>query len=86
MNRNSMNNGTISVEHLLAEQHPHADNEQRENSIENQSNSTRLANDTKKITKLPMVSTPLEYLYWSRYRFSRAIGVMMVCFNLPKVT
>ena len=59
MNKNYRNNHSIPVEHLLAEQHPHVDNEQRENSAQNRSNSSILFNVTEKKRNSSMTPTPL---------------------------
>ena len=59
MNENSMDNSAIRPEHSSAEQHPHVDNEQRENSIQNQPDPVTSDTDTEKKKKLSMHPTPL---------------------------
>ena len=60
-----MDNGDISVEHSLAEQHPHVDNEQRESSTQNQSTLAKLVVDPNKMKKSPMTPTPLYIICFS---------------------
>ncbi|CAF4123640.1 unnamed protein product [Rotaria sp. Silwood2] len=99
MSEYSMNNDDISVKHLLTEQNPRIDNDQRENSIQNRSNSARFVNVADKIKKPTMIPTPLEYSCWSRYRsatvagafsmftiIAMVIGVLTVYFTSPKLT
>ncbi len=53
-----MDNDAIIVELPLAEQHPHVDNQQGENSTQNQSNSEEIAKVINKVKTSPMNPTP----------------------------
>jgi hypothetical protein len=65
MNENSVNDGVITVEHSLVAQHPHADNHQRENSTQNQSNSEEIVKVLNKKKISPMNPTPLYISLYS---------------------
>ena len=65
MNEISVDNGGMSTEHSLGEQHPHVDDDQHENSIQNQSNAAESANVTEKKKKSPMTPTPLYIIFFS---------------------
>ncbi|CAF4195418.1 unnamed protein product [Rotaria sordida] len=99
MNKNSTSDDAISVENSPAAQHPHVDNEQRENSTQNEFNSAECATATNTTKKSSMTPTPLEFSPWSRHRSSIAagafavftiiamsIGILTVCFTSPKAT
>jgi len=60
-----MDNGAMVVEHSLAEQHPHVDNQQRENLTQNQSNSEDIVKVINKVKKSPMTPTPLYISFCS---------------------
>jgi hypothetical protein len=60
-----MDNGAMVVEHSLGEQHPYVDNQQRENSTQNQSNSEDIAKVINKVKKSPMTPTPLYISFCS---------------------
>ncbi|CAF1379593.1 unnamed protein product [Rotaria sordida] len=98
MNENSVANCAISVENSVAKQYLLVDNEQRENSTQNQSNSTKFANDTNKMKTSPMTPTYLEYSWWPLSRSLTLAGafailtiitmvtsVVIVCFTSSKV-
>jgi hypothetical protein len=60
-----MKNDAIIVELSLAEQHPHIDNQQGENSTQNQSNSEEIAKVMNKVKTSPMNPTPLYISFCS---------------------
>ncbi len=60
-----MDNGAITVEHSLAEQQPQVDNEVREKSAQNQSNSARFDNVIEKRKRTPMTPTALYIIFFS---------------------
>jgi hypothetical protein len=62
MNKDSMGNDAIIVEHSLGEQQPYIGNQQHGILIENQLNLERCINVTSKLKKQPMTPTPL-YIY-----------------------
>ncbi|CAF1426016.1 unnamed protein product, partial [Adineta steineri] len=97
MDESSMDNDGIRITHSFTEQDIHVDNVQHENSTQNQSNAVESANITKKIKKLPMTPTSLEYSCWSRHRTATAVGafglftilaiatsILIVCLTSPK--
>ena len=65
MNENSMDNGAITPIHSITDQHPHIDNELRQNSIQNQPNSATSDTVTEKTKKSPMTPTPLYIIFFS---------------------
>jgi hypothetical protein len=60
-----MDNDAIIVELSLAEQHPHVDNQQGENSTQNQSNSEEIVKIMNKMKRYPMTPTPLYISFCS---------------------
>ncbi len=60
-----MANDAIIVELSLAEQHPHVDNRQGENSTQNQSNSEEIPKVINKVKTSPMNPTPLYITFCS---------------------
>ncbi|CAF4108322.1 unnamed protein product, partial [Adineta steineri] len=86
MKDNSMDNSSIRVRHSFTEQDIEVDNVQNLSSTQNQSNAVESADITKKIKKLPMASTYLEYSCWSRHRTATAVGAFGLFTILTMVT
>jgi len=70
MNKNSMDNDVITVQHPLAEDYPYADNQEHGNSKQNQLNSAKSVNRINEVEKSPTTPTPL-------YVFSVTIIIYM---------
>jgi hypothetical protein len=68
MNENCLNNDVTTDKHSRAEQQPHINNQQHENSTENQSNPARSTPVINKMKKIPMNPTPL----YISFLFSRS--------------
>lgn len=58
-----MNNNTITIEYLVAQQHCHMDQQPRENSTQDQSNQETFINNNNKTKKRPMARTPLYFSF-----------------------
>ncbi len=60
-----MDNGDISIENSLDEQHPHANNQQIEHSTQTQTKPEDIVDDpNKKIKKTPMTPTSLYIFFF----------------------
>ncbi|CAF0972995.1 unnamed protein product [Adineta steineri] len=73
-NGSSIDNGGVRVRHSATEQDIHVDNVQYESSTQNQPNSMKSTDVTKKIKKSPRTPSPLKYSCWSRHRTATAVG------------
>ncbi|CAF4154507.1 unnamed protein product, partial [Adineta steineri] len=85
MNENCMDDGVIRVRHSFTQQDIQVDNVQNENSTQNQTNATESVGVIKKMKKLPMTPTALEYTCWSKHRTTTAVGIFALFTSLAMI-